>query len=876
MSKGASKIVRRFGYVNSLIVGTGIASNLVSFGLISLVPGFGSQGVFISAGIMLFFSGLIEIPTGVFADKFGWSFSVRLGLAAKGVATIFMFTAVCFAVAGASYFVWLFIALEALVDGVAAAFLSGSLQAHYNRLYLDALPEEIDDGGSVPSLFLVSYPQGLWLRFFLPFLTGGLGFIVIGALDSDAISNRLWVALPLVFVFFLRFIVYFVTNRDLKRTKIVERERLKTSKFSELIAFFMLSPKAIVSYSLFVFVRLSITMVVLAEAYKVFQSLNLSFSSSWFGGFLAAFTVMSLSMVCSAYIFPAIAARLKIDNIYRLSFLGCFFSSAVLSWSLLCPGGLLSDLVAIYFFCFSGLFFSDLGRNQILAQVPKLAPGGQDATWVSVGEFLALISFSFTLLLCTFINPMVNGLLFVSLLLFVLLLVLGVGFKFSFVESSRKREIPFKNVLFICVSVSTLAFVVIAGSLFFVWQTNAAYTEVGSLRQYDIESSADGVREALLQGAFTEAISRSNKNLGRNGLICAELVYNRERLTECGSDKTVVLSKELRMPASGTVVGKVLYHYSNSEIQAKIVSLTLKGFCLIALLGVIFYVSLFFLVNVFHREWETSMTTLSSSLVCPEKGGSFIAEVNAVLSSFTSAKSSAAELVAAQAVIDNAAQVAHDIRSPLCALEVVAATSPGFSEKNKKIFSLALARMRLICDELSFKKMSLNSRQRFNVAPSNDVPVTLGVFFENLVVEKQAKIKVRENIKLKSNINIYPRHQFRGVRQSSIFRVLSNLIDNSFEAIEGAGTVDLVVESEKGSSWLKIAISDDGIGVAYENIEKVGLKGYSNGKTGGSGLGVFNAKSVVESAGGVLVFNSWESKGSKVLIRLPIEESKGG
>jgi hypothetical protein len=100
------------------------------------------------------------------------------------------------------------------------------------------------------------------------------------------------------------------------------------------------------------------------------------------------------------------------------------------------------------------------------------------------------------------------------------------------------------------------------------------------------------------------------------------------------------------------------------------------------------------------------------------------------------------------------------------------------------------------------------------------------------------------------------------------------LVNNAVEVLGDKGAVDLRLSSKDGS--ILVTVSDNGKGIPPEILAKLGQRGETHGKTGGSGLGLFHAKTTVESWGGSLAITSALDKGTTVTIKLPEAEAPSG
>lgn len=108
-----------------------------------------------------------------------------------------------------------------------------------------------------------------------------------------------------------------------------------------------------------------------------------------------------------------------------------------------------------------------------------------------------------------------------------------------------------------------------------------------------------------------------------------------------------------------------------------------------------------------------------------------------------------------------------------------------------------------------------------------------------------------------------------------IKQVVSNLVFNAIVYHKRKGKVELSIE-RKGDKVL-FCCKDNGIGIAGSEKKKIFKKFYRSEKaitliTGGSGLGLFISKAIIEKSGGKIWFVSKKDKGSVFCFSLPIEK----
>ena len=105
-------------------------------------------------------------------------------------------------------------------------------------------------------------------------------------------------------------------------------------------------------------------------------------------------------------------------------------------------------------------------------------------------------------------------------------------------------------------------------------------------------------------------------------------------------------------------------------------------------------------------------------------------------------------------------------------------------------------------------------------------------------------------------------------------KVIYNLLSNAFKYTPLGGTVSLSVQEYENS--VMILISDTGIGIAEENLNKIFDRFYqvdSLDNQKGTGIGLALAKSIIEAHKGKIGARSREGKGTTFVVELPLGDS---
>jgi signal transduction histidine kinase len=209
---------------------------------------------------------------------------------------------------------------------------------------------------------------------------------------------------------------------------------------------------------------------------------------------------------------------------------------------------------------------------------------------------------------------------------------------------------------------------------------------------------------------------------------------------------------------------------------------------------------------------------------------------------------------AKETIIKNNSQIAHDVRSPLSALEFyMESIKKHIPEKDRKIGLTAFRRLEDIINNLSTKKSKGLEGESYLVSE----------ILQDIVSEKRYEnIKSSTTLMLDNNSSNHA--LFLKVNLSSLSRSLSNILNNAYEAEASSVQVEY---AQVGKS-IEIKVIDNGKGIEKSYQDKIFEDGYTRGKENGSGLGLSYVKKFVEENNGKILFSS-NNYGTTITISLP-------
>jgi len=220
---------------------------------------------------------------------------------------------------------------------------------------------------------------------------------------------------------------------------------------------------------------------------------------------------------------------------------------------------------------------------------------------------------------------------------------------------------------------------------------------------------------------------------------------------------------------------------------------------------------------------------------------------------------------------DFVANASHELKTPLAAIRAYAETlqmgalddRPAAEQFVNDIISQADRINGLVQGMLQLSRVQSGTALRID---SFDVQSTIASLLT--AIDAMAKAKgvtlsveqAREKLTIQSD-------------RAGFQTIISNLLSNAVRYTPEHGRVLLTLQH--ADPWLIIAVSDTGIGIQSEDLERIFERFYRAEKgrsadTGGTGLGLAIVKNLVQALGGRVTATSEPNRGSRFEVRLPI------
>jgi putative PEP-CTERM system histidine kinase len=200
----------------------------------------------------------------------------------------------------------------------------------------------------------------------------------------------------------------------------------------------------------------------------------------------------------------------------------------------------------------------------------------------------------------------------------------------------------------------------------------------------------------------------------------------------------------------------------------------------------------------------------------------------------------------------------HDIKNSVSALSMlvnnaaIQLSDPEFQRDAVATLARTVERMRRLLASLSSPT---------DARPPAGEPIDL----QALIVEATAPLAAQPRIRLVRRLR--PVGPVHGDREA-LLRAVENLTTNAVEAIDGEGTVTVVLDEAGGDAVVSVA--DTGCGITDEFRERRLFSPHQSTKQGGWGLGLYQTRHAVESQGGEILVESRPGQGTTFTVRLPL------
>ncbi|HMB63903.1 MAG TPA: HAMP domain-containing sensor histidine kinase [Eudoraea sp.] len=308
--------------------------------------------------------------------------------------------------------------------------------------------------------------------------------------------------------------------------------------------------------------------------------------------------------------------------------------------------------------------------------------------------------------------------------------------------------------------------------------------------------------------------------------------------------------------------------FNNKELREFL--LRLSGVYLLMLfiaIALAFFISKYItrsLQTISDKLTETHLTRRNEKILIEDPSEEIRKLVDAYNGMIDELEQSAAKLARSereQAWREMAKQVAHEIKNPLTPMRLsVQSFERKFNAKDPNVQTKVKEYSKTLIQQIdtmssiasafsSFAEMPAQQNETLNVVKI--VKLALDIFNESYIhfISDEKEIIAK-------------------LDRTQLIRVVTNLVKNAIQAVPEVVSPRILVSVASEGDFVKIAVADNGIGIADEFKDKVFEPKFTT-KSSGMGLGLGMVKNIVETYKGSIVFTSQPGKGTVFTVRLP-------
>lgn len=216
--------------------------------------------------------------------------------------------------------------------------------------------------------------------------------------------------------------------------------------------------------------------------------------------------------------------------------------------------------------------------------------------------------------------------------------------------------------------------------------------------------------------------------------------------------------------------------------------------------------------------------------------------------------------------------VSHELRTPLTSIKGFISTLlqdvEGFYDKDTvhefyTIIDQECDRLtRLISDLLNVSRIEAGRALDLNPGP-----VTVSEIVDKVVATQKSYTSRHEfTVELEDDIPTIV------ADSDKVDQIFTNLVSNSIKYAPNGGMI--TISAKKSNGAIQMAVSDQGMGIPKEHLDKVfdrfhRIDNRDTRKVGGTGIGLYLVKALVEAHGGKIWVESEVGKGSSFIFELP-------
>ena len=206
-------------------------------------------------------------------------------------------------------------------------------------------------------------------------------------------------------------------------------------------------------------------------------------------------------------------------------------------------------------------------------------------------------------------------------------------------------------------------------------------------------------------------------------------------------------------------------------------------------------------------------------------------------------------------------KVAHDIRSPLSAINLVAERAIFPDVEYKEIFDGAVKRIDETATKILTQYRTSTGRDHEKLERINLSEIVNDITREKKILNSKIDFEFVSNLVNEGALGI----------KLDLERIISNILDNSIFAMKHIINPKIFIAIEENENMIRLNITDNGTGIPEQILKVIGNARITTkiDTNQGNGIGLLHAKRVIERLNGKFEITSEENVGTTIKISLP-------
>ena len=219
--------------------------------------------------------------------------------------------------------------------------------------------------------------------------------------------------------------------------------------------------------------------------------------------------------------------------------------------------------------------------------------------------------------------------------------------------------------------------------------------------------------------------------------------------------------------------------------------------------------------------------------------------------------------------------VSHELKTPLSSMKVLSESILLQEDVPKEMYVEFLED---ITSEVDRMTEIINDLLTLVKLDQKEIPITfVKAELNQIIIDITKRMKPLANAKdIELNYILLKQEVFADIDKTKFILAISNLVENAIKYTAEYGKITVTLDCDHQNLFL--SVSDTGIGIAEEEINKIFERFYRvdktrNRETGGTGLGLSITHSTILMHNGSIKVTSKEKEGSTFLVRIPLRQT---